>query len=305
MPLIIDEKNIERLAKRKHRVKKGRPVKPSPKAERELFRKMNDLWVRVLFPATEQIKRMVAEGASPQAIADVIEQVLQRAEFDYGVNTQDIVTKWKLSVDMDTRRSIHTSLAKTLGVDIAAVVDDPVVADALRLGGMKAAELISKMPSQCIGEIAKAVHDNFIGAPLPEGRSLQEQISHIQKMTPTRAKLIARDQTSKLTGLVNQTRQQSIGIEAYIWRTVKDQRVVGNPVGAYPKGNKAHGDHHMMEGVWCRWDDPTVFSRDGGKTWIKRPAQAPKSSPGQDIQCRCHAEPVIDTKKIMEYVKSL
>jgi uncharacterized protein with gpF-like domain len=124
-------------------------------------------------------------------------------------------------------------------------------------------------------------------------------------VSKNRAKLIARDQTSKLTGLVNQTRQQSIGIEAYIWRTVKDQRVVGNPGGKYPEGNKAHGDHHMMEGVWCKWDDPTVFSRDGGKTWIKRPAQAPKSSPGQDIQCRCHAEPVIDTKKIMECVKSL
>jgi hypothetical protein len=44
----------------------------------------------------------------------------------------------------------------------------------------------------------------------------------------------------------------------------------------------------MDEGL-CRWDDSSVYSDDGGKTWKPRPAGAVRLHPGEDYQCRCCA----------------
>ena len=70
-----------------------------------------------------------------------------------------------------------------------------------------------------------------------------KQIQHINGVNKRRAELIDRDQKSTLTGALNQKRQESIGIDKYIWRTVKDNRVVENPSGLYPKGNAKHMNH--------------------------------------------------------------
>jgi hypothetical protein len=45
----------------------------------------------------------------------------------------------------------------------------------------------------------------------------------------------------------------------------------------------------MIDGALCRWEDSTVFSQDGGKTWINRPSGAVLLHPGMDYQCRCTA----------------
>lgn len=284
MPIIIDQDEIKRL-RRKRRPKRLKLGRPETKLERELFKRMNDLWVRVLFPATDQIKKMIEQGAGPADIAEVVEQVLRTAEYTYNIAVNDIVTRWKMSVDMDTRRAIHHGLKDSLGVDIAAFVDDPVVSEALAVGGMQAANLIKSIPSVYLGQVAQAVADNFTGRPLPERRSLIEQIQHLGGVTESRAKLIARDQTSKIVSMVNQSRQRSIGIDQYIWKTVKDERVVGKPGGAYPSGGRGHGNHYKMHGLLCRWDDPTVYSKDKGETWISRTGDMPKAHPGEEIQC--------------------
>ena len=305
MPVIIDERQLERLASKKRRDRKGKSVKPSPKEERALMRKMSDLWVRVLLPTAEKLKQMVKDEASPQQLADVIQLALDRAEFEYDVQADDIVYRWKLAVDKESRAAMQKGLSKSLAVDVSAIIDEPIVADALAVGSMDAASLIKSIPGQYLGDIARSVSDNFSGTPLPEGRSLLEQIQHIGDVSQRRAELIARDQSSKLTGMINQARQTSIGIDMYIWRTSKDERVTGKPGGKWPKGNKAHGNHYAMENKYCKWNDPTVYSTDKGKTWKKRRSDMPKSHPGQDINCRCHAEPVINIDKILEKAQRL
>jgi uncharacterized protein with gpF-like domain len=102
-----------------------------------------------------------------------------------------------------------------------------------------------------------------------------------------------------LTSTLSQARQQGLGVKMYIWRTSKDERVVGKPSGIYPVGNKAHGEHYDMADMYCRWDDPSVYSDDKGVTWKKRTSKMPNNHPGQDIMCRCYAEPVIDLKKLL------
>lgn len=303
MPLILDSDQIDKLRVKK-RLRKAKRERHPVKPERELLKRMNELWKRVLFPATERIKDMVRRGAYPEELASYLEQVLRQAEFEYDIAAEDIVWRWKLSMDQETRREMQKGLKETLGVDVAAIYDDPTVGDALAVGGMEAANLIKTIPNEHLGKVARAVADNFSGRPLPENRSLLQQIQHIGGVSEKRAKLIARDQTAKMAGALNRVRQQSIGVDEYIWRTVKDRRVVGKPGGLYPKGSKGHGNHYIMEGVHCKWGDPTVYSKDNGKTWKKRTAEMPKNHPKDDIQCRCHSEAVVEVDKILERVQA-
>lgn len=298
MPLILDRKQIEKAERRKAR--RLPKLAGDNKAERELRKRMQILWKKVLFPASERLQEMVKQGSSVEDVAEYIDRILHQAETRYDIEAKDIVTRWQLSLDDGTRKALKQGLSKSLGVDIDAVIDTPDMQDALAVGSLEAVNLIKSVPETFFGRIAEAVMDNFTGKPLPENRSLLQQIQAVTKQTEKRSKVIARDQTKKLKATLNQTRQTSLGIDTYIWRTVKDQRVVGKPGGVSPEGNKAHGNHYIMEGKYCRWDDPTVYSKDQGKTWIKRKSEMPKNHPGQDIQCRCHAEPVIDIEKILE-----
>jgi hypothetical protein len=68
---------------------------------------------------------------------------------------------------------------------------------------------------------------------------------------------------------------ESVGLTMYVWETSGDERV--------------RPSHEMMDGGLCRWDDSTVYSQDGGKTWTSRPYGAVLLHPGQDFQCRCTA----------------
>ena len=92
----------------------------------------------------------------------------------------------------------------------------------------KLVALIRTIPTQYFGEVEKAVVQNFQGFAFKEG-SLQGRLRAIGRITDNRARLIARDQTAKMRGKIDELRQQDAGIDSYIWRTAQDERVVGAP----------------------------------------------------------------------------
>jgi uncharacterized protein with gpF-like domain len=118
-------------------------------------------------------------------------------------------------------------------------------------------------------------------------KELTKQILALDdKITKSRAEFIARDQIGKLNGEITHRRMESVGLSMYIWETSGDERVRGDPGGKYPS---AKPSHWLMDGALCRWDDSTVYSQDGGKTWIPRPSGAVLLHPGDDYLCRCTA----------------
>jgi hypothetical protein len=124
------------------------------------------------------------------------------------------------------------------------------------------------------------------------GWTQQEMSEAIQtlsdRITSTRANLIARDQTGKLTSFIAEAQDRSMNIMSYAWQTARDEKVRGNPTGRY---SRAIPSHWIMDFMICRWDDPTVYSSDGGKTWQKRNASMPMESVGRPIMCRCVGSP--------------
>lgn len=89
-------------------------------------------------------------------------------------------------------------------------------------------------------------------------------------ISKNRAKLIARDQVGKFDGNLTRMRQTELGISRYIWRTSQDERV--------------RPSHSALNGKFFSWDKPPDVGH-----------------PGQDIQCRCTADPIIEDVLGMEF----
>ena len=167
-------------------------------------------------------------------------------------------------------------LKKTVGVGL--VTAEPALRDQLRLFVQTNANLITKLQADKIAEIQGVIERGF--AQGLRHTEVAKQVMEKAQTTVNRARLIARDQVSKLNGRLTQMRQQEAGISMYIWRDSDDTRV--------------RESHAAMDGKLCRWDDASVYSDDGGKTWKARSGiGGVELHPGQDILCRCFAEPFI------------
>lgn len=139
-------------------------------------------------------------------------------------------------------------------------------------------EYIKKLNSVVINGVQNGV----------EFEDLVKQIQDLNtNMSGARARLIARDQTGKLQGLISKAQQTSIGMTTYFWNSRYDRSTRGNPSGKYPKAI----DHFHIDGTLCAWNNNSVYSDDLGVTWKQRPSGWIQLSPGMAVQCRCLALP--------------
>lgn len=277
MPLLLPQRNLRKG--RRPRVARG--SRPSNRVAAGLYAELTKL-CGPMVDELLQLAPWLESRPGPAIAARALQDLIVKWDRILGPSIRGIAGRWVHTVSEDDRIKLQKSLAKAVGVEFTTIFDDDAVRATAELMGEQAVHLIKTVPSQYLNDIQLAVMESYQQKPLPEGRTLTEQIQFLTGHTFERAKLIAVDQTNKMHGIITQTRQQSLGIEEYIWRTSRDQRVVGAPGGLYPKGNAMHGNHWIREGVKFRWDEPP----DDGH-------------PGWAIRCRCHAEPVIDYDKLV------
>jgi len=121
--------------------------------------------------------------------------------------------------------------------------------------------LIKSIDAQYLDDVA-----TFVKVAQAEGWSAARAGREIAAITGTplsRAKLVARDQIATLNGQITQQRQTEAGVKRYRWSTSQDERV--------------RPEHEALEGRIFDWNDP--------------PAEG---HPGEPINCRCVAIPVLD-----------
>jgi SPP1 gp7 family putative phage head morphogenesis protein len=152
-----------------------------------------------------------------------------------------------------------------VGVDISPVLtkSGPIL-DAMRAATKDNIDLITSIPEQYFEKLGDAVGKNMERGMRFE--DLAKEIERIGDVTESRAKLIARDQTSKMNGAFNKARQTSLGIDRYVWQTSSDERV--------------RPEHDSNNGEIFRWDRPPATGH-----------------PGHDVNCRCVAIPYFDLDK--------
>lgn len=131
-------------------------------------------------------------------------------------------------------------------------------------------QLIKSIHSQYLDKIQAAVIQAQVkGTPT---KDLAKQIKEIGGVTEKRAKLIARDQSSKINAALTRARHEEMGVTQYIWSTSGDERV--------------RDSHAENDGKIFSYDDPP-----------------PTGHPGDEINCRCVAIPYFGDKDKIEEQK--
>jgi SPP1 gp7 family putative phage head morphogenesis protein len=151
-----------------------------------------------------------------------------------------------------------------VGIDLATI--EPNLTPTINSFRRANVELITSMARDKV-ERVKAILDD---APNARVETIRDRILEEGGVTKRQAALIARDQVLSLNAQVTQKRHAAAGIERYIWRTSGDGDV--RPA------------HRALDGKVFSYDDPPVVDAKKGR----------REHPGEDYQCRCTAEPVIE-----------
>ena len=253
---------------RKERKKRVIPLR-TPKAPAVKYRRTLDLLVKKLkHDVNTQIVPLLRQLQS-EYVTDVYAKTLEEAFNSLRRNYVDINEQAKIvsasfvnGMDTVNKNRFYKSVDKAIGIDLQSVVQNEGLEDILVATTRENVSLIRSIPEEYFKNIESIV---FSGTT--QGRDATSMISQIIEqgdVSTRRAKLIARDQSSKLNSALNQKRQDNLGIKEYIWRTGGDGRV--------------RSSHSSKNGKVFRWDDPP---KDTGH-------------PGQDIQCRCVAQAIIN-----------
>ncbi len=188
----------------------------------------------------------------------------------------DLAKKFATRTQTHQRIQLNKQVKSVLGAD-------PTIADK-RLGqriGVFVKDnvsLVKRIPEDLHDDLSELIEEGVDGGWLLG--DLASEIEDRFDISERHARLIANDQVQSLYADVNHDRQREMGVEKFIWRTANDERVRGDPDGKYPKAVPSHFD---LDGQTFSYDDPP--QPEG--------ADAP-ILPGDDCNCRCYAEPILD-----------
>jgi len=214
-------------------------------------------------------------------IADTAHTITVDAWFDIiSAALQRLLTRWTNPYMRKQAEQIASSFVTTASnrnsrsVAINVFQNSTQLQDYLKAAAYQNAQLIKSIPQQYLEQVSNIVMGNMRQGMRPS--YIEGELVKQFGITQRRAKLIARDQTSKITGEITRLRQTGAGIEYFRWQTSNDQRVrhdhteLQNRVTPYGKG------------VY-RWDD---LPKENGVPVY----------PGSPINCRCVAIPVTNAQ---------
>lgn len=126
---------------------------------------------------------------------------------------------------------------------------------------------IDKLAKDGIGNGELVVRNGFVTAASTV--VISDAVNRVFDTVSKRGQRGADEGINNLNAQLAQKRQQSLGATEYVWQTMWDERVRGNPGGLYPNAKPSHWER---EGKTFSWSNPP----EGGH-------------PGQAINCRCIA----------------
>lgn len=175
--------------------------------------------------------------------------------------------RWLVSLGADPSRlaaRLGVPADRLLGIDIA-----PTPADLATLEGhvREGLDLVKRIQQEQL-----AGYERWLTEAVREGRrweSVRADLVDRYGIDDRHAEVIARDQIGKLNGSISRETQRAAGVGLYVWRATSDSRT--------------RESHRAVDGLVWSWSSPPPGTGPYGEA----------AHPGQAIQCRCGAEPVI------------
>jgi len=128
-------------------------------------------------------------------------------------------------------------------------------------------DLIKTLTDRHVERVAKVLEEAGSNTRVED---IAKRIREATGATKSQAALIARDQVLGLNADVARARHEAAGITQYVWRTSHDERV--------------REGHRELDGKVFSYDRPPMVDPRSGRT----------GNPGEDFQCRCVADPLIE-----------
>lgn len=136
--------------------------------------------------------------------------------------------------------------------------------------------LIKSIPAQFHERIQGIVLRSIQSGGQGSGQ-IFEEIQRLERVTKGRAKLIAVDQTRKITSAMNEERMKAAGVRKFEW--------IHSGGGAEPRELHVHYDGQIFD-----LDNPPIIDERTGQRGL----------PGELIGCKCKMRPVIDFTQYLD-----
>lgn len=271
----------ERWAESRGAVMAGRPLSAPNEAEKKYRRALERLILRMRREYEREVKATLSAGVRAGQIAQD-----SNIGVDLGTLFSRLGSKWSkifvgLSreiagdfmsrVDRMARTRLNSSLEELSGgltIRTAKMPEAlrPKIAAATRAN----VGLIRSIQASYHERIEQAVM-NSVTVGGDGAAEIFDEVMRIGESSEDRARLIARDQTHKISAAINQERMLSAGVERFKWR--------------HSGGSFEPRELHMKyDGEIFDVANPPVIDERTGE----------RGMPGQAINCRCVAIPVLD-----------
>lgn len=175
---------------------------------------------------------------------------------------EDVAAKFGRATSKFQREQLNRQAVQAIAIPLVTI--EKPITDLIPGFVKRNVSLVKTVADTYQSRMAKEVSKAFETGMTAE--TLARRLVGIDDMSDRDAMRIARDQIGKLNADFNQARQESIGVESFIWRTMNDNRV--------------RDSHEDLDGQEFQWD--ALPTGDDGE----------EISPGSEIMCRCYAEPV-------------
>jgi SPP1 gp7 family putative phage head morphogenesis protein len=186
----------------------------------------------------------------------------------------DLITPWaeataaRMLADVDRRdRAQWMRHSRLMSKSIREEIAEAPTGEILRRLQQEQVTLIKSLPLQAAERVHRIAVEGITAGT--RGEDIYADIMRTGQVTESRARLIARTETSRAASNLTQARAEYIGSKSYIWRTVGDVDV--------------RHDHRVLNGKRFDWNDPPIADKRGGV----------RAHPGTLYNCRCVAEPVL------------
>jgi len=232
------------------------------RAQRELLPLLQSL-EPLYRPAADSITAH-DRASTPGPAAQIIRTRVQALRQQFGIEgaAQRLAQAATARAAQSTDARLADSVRRSIGIDIGGFLTRNTAMQQVMDAATRAnIGLIKSLPEQYFDTIAERLTAGIDAGLRYE--DLAGQLQSLGDVTDHRAKLIARDQTSKMNGAMTMLRQTSLGISRYVWQTAEDERV--------------RTEHAALDGQEFEWDTPPATG-----------------NPGEPVNCRCVAVPVLD-----------
>lgn len=205
-----------------------------------------------------------------------LRKILEALQKQYGEhfnrNARRIINQYIKKASASAQSSILVQLRKMYGDTFTINFDARRYGQALKIRGSLNAELIKNTTSQIVSNVTNITYDG-----VTTGQSwtrVKKDLLTQKHIAADRIKRIARDQTAKLNENLNEMAMRDAGVEFFEWSTANDERV-----------STGFGGHKQLDGKIYKWGDNAHYPIID--------TYGHRGVPGQRVNCRCSALPVI------------